>query len=409
MSRQSRFRGLVVMLTLVLALGVFSQGVQGIGVTPGRKTVDFEPNLFQKVNFDILNNDHKAFNALVYVEGDLKDYVTLEKNLVEFKESDNSKPFTYTVRLPERIDKPGEHWGKIVVMELPPGMEAEEIEGQFVIATTAVIHQLLVKVPYPGKYAEMDLSIAEAQPSETVNFFVKVYNLGTQNIGRAKATVEIKGPTNEVIATIETDEISIKSKERKDLAAYWKADVNPGVYHAVATLDYDGNLARKEDNFYVGNLFVEVKEVTVKGFRLGGVAKFNILVESKWNEKIENVYAEMIITDPKGDVVTSFKSASVDIEPLQKETLLAYWDTVGVEKGVYDAKLILHYAGKTTERKLKTYIELESLTTEIIGVTAEVLRREEEGGYDVLTPLVIILIMINMGWFFYFRRRRRSG
>ena len=235
---------------------------------------------------------------------------------------------------------------------------------------------------------------------------MKVYNIGTQDIVRAKAIIEIRGPTNEVIATTETEEVPIKSKERKDLAAYWKADVNPGVYHAVATLKYDGKLAKAEKNFYVGNLFIEVKEVTVKGFRLGGIAKFDILVESKWNKKIEDVYAEMVITDAKGDTIADIKSASVDVEPLEQETLHVYWDTEGVEKGVYDARLLLHYAGRTTEKKLKTYVELENLRTEIIGVTAKVLRKREEGGYDILTPLVIILIMINTGWFFYFRKRR---
>jgi len=404
MSRQSRFKIAVTLVSLVLAMSILSADVRGIGVTPGRKTIEFEPNLYEKITFTILNNDHKAFNALVYVEGDLKDYVVLEKNLVEFREEDNSKPFTYTVKLPEKMDEPGDHWAKIVIMELPPGLSEEEIKGQFVIATTAVIHQLLVKVPYPGKYAEIDLSIAEAQPQETVNFFVKVYNIGTQDILRAKATIEIKGPTNEVIGTAETEEVSIKSKERKDLAAYWKADVNPGVYHAVATLKYDGKIAKVEKNFYVGNLFIEIKDVTVKGFRLGGIAKFDILVESKWNRKIENVYAEMIITDARGDTIADIKSASVDIEPLQQKTLHAYWDTEGVEKGVYDARLVLHYAGRTTEKKLKTYVELENLRTEIVGVTAKVLRRKE-GGYDILTPLVIVLVMINIGWFLYFRRR----
>ena len=30
----------------------------------------------------------------------------------------------------------------------------------------------------------------------------------------------------------------------------------------------------------------------------------------------------------------------------------------------------------------------------------------EAGGYDIITPLVVILIIINAGWFFYFRRRK---
>ena len=63
-----------------------------------------------------------------------------------------------------------------------------------------------------------------------------------------------------------------------------------------------------------------------------------------------------------------------------------------------------------TERKLKTYINVEGITTEIIGVTARALTAgtQEAGGfgYGIIVPLVIILIMINAGWFVYFRRRK---
>lgn len=404
MSKENRFKVVVAIFSLVLALGIFSQGAQGIGVTPGRKTIEFEPNFEGEFSFRVLNNEHKDMKVLLYVEeGELSDTVTLYNALVDFSAEEDSKSFNYRVELPESIEKPGIHDVKIAIRELPKDVEEP---GTFVGATTAVIHQVRIKVPYPGKYAEAELMIADAQPGETVNFFVKVNNIGMQDIMSARATIEVKGPTNEVIATVESEEKTIKSKESRDLAAHWKADINPGVYHAVATLNYDGKFAKDEKNFYVGNLFIDVKDVTVKGFRLGEVAKFNIMIESKWNERIENVYAQMVIKDISGDTIADVKSASVDMGALQKETLLVYWDTEGVEKGTYDANIILHYAGKTTEKKLKTYLELESLKTEIIGVTAEVLRREEEGGPDILTPLVIILIMINMGWFFYFRRRK---
>jgi hypothetical protein len=403
MSRRNRFRGFVAVLTILLALSMCSQGAQGIGVTPGRKTIDFEPNFEGEFSFAVLNSDHKDMKALLYVEeGEFSDIVTLYNALVDFSAGEDSKTFRYRVTLPEQMEKPGNHDVKIVIRELPKDVENP---GTFVGATTAVIHQVRIKVPYTGKYAEIGLEIADAQPGETVNFFVKTYNIGTQEIARAKATIEIRGPTNEVIDTVETEEKAIASNGRSDLTAHWQADVNPGIYHAVAVLDYDGKVARDEKNFYVGNLFIDVKDITVKGFRLGGVAKFNIMVESKWNERIEGVYGEMIITDLEGDVIANVKSASVDVEAFQEQVLLAYWDTEGVEKGVYDASLVLHYAGKTTERKLKTYIELESLTTEIIGVTARAVRREE-GGPDILTPLVIVLIMVNVGWFFYFRKRK---
>ncbi|MCD6590687.1 MAG: hypothetical protein J7K72_01810, partial [Candidatus Aenigmarchaeota archaeon] len=380
--------------------------VSAIGVTPARKTLQFEPGLEQTVTFKILNNEHKDFTAYVYAEGDLKEYVTAEKNIIEFKESDDSKPFTYHIKLPEKIEKPGEHWAKIVVMEMQPKREGE---GQVVMATTAVIHQLLVKVPYPGKYAEVQLSIDESEPGEITTFYVKIFNVGDEKIFKAKATVDILGPTNEKIATVESDEISVDSKKRGDLVIPWKADVNPGMYHAVVTVNYDGKIASVEKNFGVGALRIEVLDVKVKNFVLGGIAKFEINVQNKWNQKVSDVYAEMEITNQNGDRVASIKSASVDIDPLQRATLYAYWDTEGVDKGTYDAKLILHYAGKKTEKLLKTYVSIDSIKTEVVGITARVLTARGGGGpgTDILVPAVVILIMINLVWLFYFMRRKR--
>jgi hypothetical protein len=408
MSSQSRLNAVALLAAILVLFSLSAANAAAIGLTPGRTTVDYSPGLESSVTFTIVNNEHKEFKALVYVEGDLKDSITLDKNIVEFKETDNSKDFTYSVKLPSSLEKPGDYWTKIIVMEMPPGIEAEKLEGQLVIATTAVVHQLRVKVPYPGKYAELELAVNEAEPNGTVNFFAKVYNLGTENIYKAYATLDILGPTNEVIDSIESEQTSIESKTTGEIAIPWQANVNPGVYHAVLTLNYDGKVSKVEKNFGVGALRVDVVDVSVRNFALGGIAKFEINVENKWNQKVTSVYAEMIMTNQKGDQVASFKSATADIDPLQRSTLYAYWDTAGVEKGAYDAKLILHFADKTSEKLMKTYVNLESIDTEIVGITARAVTAKGGAGpgVDYLVPIVIILIMVNAGWFFYFKRRK---
>jgi methionine-rich copper-binding protein CopC len=408
MSRQSRLNGIALLLAALIALSLGAANAKAIGVTPGRTTVDFEPNLEKSVTFTILNNEHKEFNAFVYAEDELKDIITADKNIVEFRETDDSKPFTFRYKLPEKMEKPGDHWAKIVVMEMPPG-SGSPAEGQVVLATTAVVHQLRVRVPYPGKYAEIELVANEAEPNGTVNFFVKIYNLGTENVYKAFATVDILGPTNEKIDTLESEPIEIESKKTGEIAVPWQANVNPGMYHAVATVNYDGNVASAEKNFGVGALRIEVLDVKVRNFALGGIAKFEINVENKWNQKVEGVFAEMIMSNQNGDHVASFRSASIDVDPLQRSALYAYWDTQGVEKGAYDAKLVLHYAGKTAEKLMKTYVNLESIDTEIVGITAHAVTAKGGAGpgADILVPLVLILVMINAGWFFYFRRKKK--
>jgi hypothetical protein len=404
MSRQSRNKLISVLVLMSLIVLTSPASADALGVTPGRSTIDFEPGLEVRESFTITNNEHRKFNAYIYAEEELSKYISFDQEIIGFEESDNSKPFTYTVKLPERMEPPGDHWGKIVVMELPAGWEAPEGETR-IIATVAVMHQVRLKVPYPGKFLQLDMSVQEAVPGEPVRFFVKMYNLGKEDIARAQATIDVLGPTNEVIATVETEPASIKSMQKGELITVWNADVNPGRYHASATVRYDGEVGKTEKTFYVGNMLVEVIDIGVKDFSLGSVAKFDILAESRWNQPIGDVYAHMVIKDTEDNKVADFKSASLDMEPFEKAHLYAYWDTEGVMEGDYTARLALHYADRVTEREIKTKVGLSSISMDFAGgaVTSEEGLLEQ---YPVIM-LVAVLVAINFGWFLYFRRRRR--
>lgn len=377
-----------------------------LGVTPGRSTIDFSPGASVENTFTITNNDHREFNAYIYVEDELGKYIQIDDEIISFKASDNSKTVKYIINLPERIDTPGDHWGKIVVMELPAGWEAPEGETR-IVATVAVMHQVRVKVPYPGKFIQLDMSVQETVPGEPVKFFVKMFNLGTEDIAKASATIDIIGPTNEVIGRIDTESASLKSMEKGELIGIWESDTNSGMYHAKATLRYDGEVGVFEKNFYVGNMLVEIIDITVKDFSLGSVAKFDMLAESKWNQQITNVYAHITITDNNDNKVADFKSSSLDMEPLEKAHLLAYWDTEGVMEGDYTAKLALHYGDRVTEKEINTRVGLNSIKMDFVGSGAGAVTSQGDilEQYPIIL-LVSVLVAINFGWFFYFRKRK---
>jgi len=413
MSKQSRNKGNLntrLILSVLLALVVFINSAgyaSALGVTPGRTTIDFEPGLEKTPSFTILNDEHKAFNAYVYVEGELKDYITLDQYYIGFEASDDLKGFTYKVELPERLS-PGDHWGKIVVLEQPSGLQ--DLEGKMqVTGTVAVVHQLRVKVPRQGKYAQLYFSIQEAEPNETVKFYVQIDNMGKEDIIDAKATIEIVGPNNERLATLKAGSVSIKSMEGGKLVAYWKADVKPGEYYATAIVSYDEETRRLGKNFQVGRMFIDVLDVSVKNFRLGGIAKFDILAESMWNKPISGVYADMTVKDIYGRRIANFKSAVADIEAHAKTDLYAYWDTEGVVEGNYNSSLTLHYSGFATEKNLITHVSLNAIRTEIVGVSVGAVTAEapEPEQYTITLLLaILIIIAINLGWFLYSRKRR---
>ena len=393
---------IILNIAMSLIFGVILINIaSALGISPGRTSLDFEENLEQEITLNVLNNEKKELSVVIYAEGELAQYVTLDAALLDISKDEESKTFKYKVKLPSELEKPGLHEGKIVVREVP-----KQASGQtFIGATVAVVSQLHVNVPYPGKYAEVNLEVSEVEIGESAAFIVSVYNRGKLDIVRAKAIIDILGPTNEKIATIETDEKGIKSTERKELVSAWKPE-NPGEFKALVTLTYDEQVARTEKVFAIGSLEVEILNAEVKNFNLGGVAKFSVLAENKYNNKIDDLYTQMIITDDKGDLMVDSKSATISLDALSKGTMFTYWDTEGVKAGEYDGKFILSYQGKKSEKLANTIVDMNSIRVDFGGITGQVVAGG--GGIrsgSVLMIAIIILIIINVAWFVWFRKK----
>ena len=392
-------------MILIVGIMIFNSNVDAIGVSPARKTIDFSPGYKETVTFNVLNNEHKDMKVIIYVEGDLNESIKLSETLLEFKANENNKEVNYEITLPTKLTEPGTHENKIVVREIP---DKQAGEGALVSASAAVIHQLQVLVPYPGKYAKASLTIAETTKGQPLSFLLTVRNLGTQDIVRAKGVIDIYGANNEKIAMIQTDEKGIKSKQRDDLVA--GLDVkgwNPGKYYAKATIIYDGDTTTTESTFSLGDFYIEILDINVKDFKLGQIARFNILIDNKWGEQIKDVYAEMIINDKNGDEITRFKSANEDVNGNSKEELTAFWDTAGVKEGTYTGKITVYYQGKQTEKELRAAITLNAIKVDLIGITAEAVNLSSGRDNTMIIVLVVVLISVNVGWFVYFKRKEK--
>ena len=341
--------------------------VNALGISPGTKTIDFEPNLDTDVTLTVFNNEHKDFTAAIFTRGELKDYVELKEDRIKLSAEDNEKSFNYIIKLPESLEKPGMHQADIVVREIA---ETEE-GGDIVIgALVAVVSQLNVRVPFPGKYATANLDILSAKPNEEVKFFIRVSNLGEENIENATAKITILDKNSNEVVKIFTNSKEIKSKERKELIGSWKADVNAGEYRAVVVVCYDNLETVLEAGFVIGDFFLMPLDISVKNFKLGQIAKFNILVENIANREIRDVAAQLLLFDENEDRIMDIKSAQTEIQALSKKELIAYWDTENVETGTYVGKIILSYEGKTLERQIRTTVTEDEIKTEIVGITA---------------------------------------
>jgi hypothetical protein len=387
----------IVLVLLVLLISL--QSILAIGVTPGRTTINFEPGA-SKVEFSVLNSESKDMVVVFTVRGDLAEYVSLSQTSAEFSSNEGSKSFSYSVNLPERIDDPGVHEAEIVVLEVPSDFEEE---GTSFGASVSVITQLHVYVPYPDKYIEAKLKVVGSGEGWKSLFFVPITNRGEKDISNVKTSLEIYNGAGEKIETLESSPSVLKSLENTEFILEWTAPF-AGTYRAVAKINYDGEVLEKEIDFNVGEMALEVVEIQIEGFVLGGVAKFDALVENRWSSDLENVYLNIIIYNDNGGVFADFKSQTYDLSSLSDERMVAYWDTTDVERGLYDGKLVLKYGEKSIEKNIQ--LQIDSNQIKVFGITGKVISTES-GLFNlnnILIILVIVLIVANVFWFIVVKR-----
>jgi len=391
-------------ILLIIVMIALANQIYALGIAPSHVDVIFEPGLEKTIQLKVINNDYKDFDAVVYAEGALAEYITIDEPMIKLSKDQDSKIISYNLKLPQSLEKQGLHEARIIVREIPK----ETKGGTTITASLAVASKLNVMVPYKGKYAEIKLFVTDFKQDKESNFAVEVINLGTEDILEAKAVIDIYGPLNNKLETVTSNKASVQSKNKEILIAKWTPKLRPGSYHAVATLIYDELNTKDEKSFTIGTLELEIVSISVTDFRLGGIAKFDILVENNWNMEIPNVYAETTVKDNKEKIYTQFKTASVNIPAFGKQELNAYWDTAKVIPGAYKFDIILNYLGQKTEKIFDIMVEYDKITAtlagQVIGVEGEEKPALVKSVY-ILIFLVVILIIFNI--VIYFKKIRK--
>jgi hypothetical protein len=399
-SKSSLFLLGIILLVLVV------QNISAIGITPARTTVNFEPGLHKEVNFSILNSEHKDMSVTFSVKGDLAQYITINQEFADFSSSEESKSFGYVLNLPDSFDKPGEYRGEVVAAEFSKNV-AES--GTLIGATLAVVTQVYVYVPYPDEYLESELKVISSEQGSNVLFLIPVINRGKKDISQVDALIDIYSPSGEKIGSVEAGPESLKKLERKELSATWLANVPSGTYTANATISYNGKQIIISKEFDVGEVLLEIKEVVVKDFELGEIAKFDMVIQNKWSHEVKDTYVNIIVYGNGGIVIAEFKTPNQDFQPLQELSLPAYWDTAGVSEGLYEGKLILNYGEKKkAERNIQ--LQVKDYSLEVLGLTGKVVVKGK-GGLNltnILIAVVVLLVLSNIIWFTVLRKKLKN-
>lgn len=347
-----------------------------IGISPAIIELDFKPNLKQVFHFELLSDQDNSFK--IHATGDLSQYVKLSTNYLNGPGGVN-----VLLELPDEIDIPGVHNLYIGGRQLVDKQEGFSIVGDI----NAVIR---IKVPYPERYATTTLNAGSVKAGEPVNFEGKIENLGEKFIFTSPY-IEVYNSLNKTISVISIQTLFIEpANSGKFSASLNTTKEQAGFYTAKAVVNYGGkNPATSEAQFRLGKLYIDVANHS-NNFLRNQINRFNIDIESFWNDPVENVFAEVKILD--SDI--SFLTPSVSLQGFEKKTLNGFFDTNSIKEDVQDfkAKIIVHYEGKTTEKIVDLHFKRE-VNYLLYGLIAGII------------AFIILLILITL-WYRKLKKRK---
>ncbi len=388
---------------LILILGLFMiSNVLALGITPGRTTIDFEPNLVRDVKFSIVNTESKDMDIAFSVEGALADYISISSDVASIGSDEGSKEFGYTLTLPRGL-APGLHKADVIALEVPRG-GAED--GTVVRATVSVVTQVYVYVPYPGKFLEASLDIVSKDEENTIDFYVPFISRGEESVLSIKGAIDIyKG--DEKIFSLDTNELSASVGDRKELRATWNPGVAPGEYRAAVSVNYDGEILKLEKEFNVGPEDFGVLGISVNDFKLGDVARIKILVQNKLSDDVSGAFADLSVYDSDLGEIASLTSENYDVPAESNKEMIIFWDTERLDKGQYGSELDINYNDRFVSKNFRVDVSEDAMLFSGVGfVISDGVG--EVRSTTILIIVIVFLVLVNLVWLLWWLRHKKK-
>lgn len=368
-----------------------------VGVSPPAKEYIFEPGIEGEIQFYFRNNLEKPTTLIASLGGELADYATISSEKEMYLNPQEKGYVDVSFSLPEHIGEPGWHSFNVIATEASGSGGTVGARGE-------------VKVPisffvlYPGKKLSIKLDAADAGVGQNVSLRLNVFNVGTEPVEQASAKIEILKDSKK-IGEVSSEPFAVEVMESKNIDIYWNSEgAAQGVYLANAAVAYSLGEEYANDTFRIGTFDIDVTNHTKKVGR-NAVNKFFVEVESKWNQKIENIFADINVLK-NGNSVASFSAAEQSLEPWQKKRINGFLDAEGLEKGGYNISINVRFSsqGETKTKVFGGSIEVvdkeEAETAAEAAMPVEESRGNWISGYftttNILMLLVVLLVIINL-------------
>lgn len=380
------------LLYWILVFSLLVNYVSAYGIAPAKSDFEFNEEI-QKGRFRVIV-DEIPTKIVLTKEGELAEYIKLSKDVFVAEEFETWVDFE--IRFSKELNS-GERSGGIMALMIPKDTPKENI----IVATTAVMHKVRVNVPYAGKYLIGKMYISNTEISEPTIFTIAVANYGKESVKNVKANIVIKGPTNEEIISLNTDEQSVDPTKETKILGIWQPD-NPGTYVAEATVEYDGKILHLKQQFDIGKLEIEIEKIQVNNFKIGQIAKLDIYLRNKWNKPFQVGGKVEIFKNNK--LVSAFNSVPIDINEKSTAVMESYWNTEGIEVGEYDITVKASYEGKLVEKTMSSIVNINDIQFKDL-ISGQVVKDKDNSKIALLIALVFILIISNIFLFIYISKK----
>ncbi len=350
--------------TLILLISTIQ--VSAIGIKPSSVLINFVPNHEEIIGFKSTSSN----SPNIKIEGTLSEYFSIEENNIA-----KDGTFTIKVKLPDKIDTPGDNVVFISLTEIKD-------ETGMLSARASIRTPIVIRVPYPGSYSEIGFNAPDMNINETKAFTVTINNKGKEDIKHAKAIISIYTLDDKRIDILSSEEKPVKAGDSIELKALFDPSRHSaGTYKAIAHVTYDANSKDIAQTFRIGILDIKLTNYT-KEFIKGKISKFNIRLESGWNSIIRNVHAEVKILN-NSKLISSFKTISTELNPWEIKDLSTFWDHQTIDFGEYDVEIELHYENKVkkVQGKINIIKEHSSRFNRYFNLT------------NVLIAIIILLVI----------------
>ena len=374
----------VVLLTLCILL---VSGVAAIGVSPPKATIKFKPFGSGEFNAIVLNSQVFDIETSVQIYGPYAEYFTATNPDVPAKGSAVS---TITYDFPEDIT-PGNHLHKIFFSE----EYFDEVRGGLAARTSAGILVYVWKA-YPGRYGELELRPRHVKEGEETEIQVFIYSKGTDPISGDLEVLILDVDDNLVDRIVRSDIMVDGDSEWSRYLLVSSAGFQPGKYKVLGEFDYGESVAHAESHLIIGTKSLLILSLTDEFYKDININRFEVELESLWNEPLENVYASMQLGGSTGITPT------IILPSFNRKSLIGYWDTdAGLDEGVHNALVTAYFEEEEPiVENFEVYVYNQSPQPEVekpkkviyLGLT------------DILFILICIVIFIIIAHYAWVRR-----